>query len=129
MNQEPVIQQDPQAEAPKLLFTLEGFQQEQGFRVFLFAGVAADHSRSAFTVKADLSLARRYGIRLQELPLLCRTVAERGYKDGRRRTFAFTEEDMQQYAQVAAARELALRMRRPPRPVGALARGGATSPS
>jgi hypothetical protein len=128
MNDQTAVQ-PARVEASKLVFMLEGFQQEQQFRVFLFAGVASDHSRTAFTVRADLGLARRYGIRLQELPLLCRSVAERGYESGRKHTFAFTEEEMQQYAQVAAARELALRMRRPPRPVGASPRGSTTPPS
>ena len=61
----------------KMQFTLTGFSQVKEFRVFTFEGVAADRSRSAFTVRTDLALARQYAIRIQELPLLCRAVLER----------------------------------------------------
>ncbi len=32
--------------------------------------------RIRFTVRADLSLSRKYGIRLQELPLMCLGILE-----------------------------------------------------
>ncbi len=55
-------------------FVLSGFTQEMGFRVFRFEGVAADRprTRTVFTVRAERALIRRYGIQIQELPLLCR---------------------------------------------------------
>jgi len=57
-------------------FLLTGFREDLGFRVFAFQGVAADNTRSAFWVRADIALIRRYGIRVQELPLLCRGLLE-----------------------------------------------------
>ena len=57
-------------------FILTGFTQDKEFRVFAFEGIAADRVRTPFTVRADLSLSRTYGIRLQELPLMCRAILE-----------------------------------------------------
>lgn len=73
-------------------YILTGFKPEQGFRRFDFECVAADNSRTPFTVRADLALIRTYGIHVQELPLLCRELLERTDSDAHRLTF--TEEDM-----------------------------------
>jgi hypothetical protein len=102
-------------ENPKMQFILKGFSQVMGFRVFAFEGIAADWTRTPFTVRTDLALTRRYGIRLQELPLLCRAVLERCHEGEQKREFAYTEEDMRLYADCAAAREEAARHRKPPR--------------
>ncbi len=96
-------------------FILRGFSEVTGFRIFAFEGVATDRTRTPFTVRTDLALARRYGIRLQELPLLCRAVLERCHLGGEKRTFSYTEEDMRLYADDAAARAEAARQRKPPR--------------
>lgn len=96
-------------------FVLMGFSESRGFRVFIFEGIAPDRTRSPFTVKTDLALARQYGIRLQELPLLCRAVLERSYSGLEKRAFTYTEDDMRQHAGIAASREEALRKRKPPR--------------
>ena len=93
---------------------LMGFTEAKGFRIFAFDGVATDHSRTLFTVKADLCLARKYGVRLQELPLLCRAVLERA-EEAERRSFTYSEQEMRVHAEVAAARELASKNRKPPR--------------
>ncbi len=58
-------------------FILTGFRQDMGFRVFAFERRETTRSRMEFTVKADLGLIRRYDIRMQELPLLCRSLLER----------------------------------------------------
>jgi hypothetical protein len=58
-------------------FILIGFTQDLGFRVFAFEGMGKDQIRTGFLVKADLALTRRYGIPLQELPLMCRELLER----------------------------------------------------
>ena len=58
-------------------FNLIGFSQDAGFRVFAFEGTAAGRVRTEYTVRADLALIRKYGIRVQELPLLCRRFLER----------------------------------------------------
>jgi hypothetical protein len=97
-------------------FILVGFTQEMESRVFTFEGVTSDWTRSEYTVRIDLALARRYGIRLQELPLLCRELLDR-YGDGEeRRAYSYAEEDMRVYADgCAAARDAAARKRKPTR--------------
>jgi hypothetical protein len=102
-------------ENSKIQFTLRGFSQVVGLRVFAFEGIAADGKRQLFTVSTDLSLTRRYGIRLQDLPLLCRAVLERCHEGGETRAFAYTEEDMRLHADGAAARAEAAKQRKPPR--------------
>jgi hypothetical protein len=99
-------------EKDKVQFTLRGFRQVLGFRVYAFEARAEDQSRIPFTVKADLDLARRYGIRLQELPLLCREILDTCPKDAPQRAFAFTEEAMRLFA---AARDETAKPRKPPR--------------
>ncbi|MBI4876752.1 MAG: hypothetical protein HY822_19115 [Acidobacteria bacterium] len=103
---------------PKRQFVLRGFSQVTGFRVFAFEGVAADRTRALYSVRVDMALTRQYGIRLQELPLLCRDVLDRRDEDGGVRAFTYTEEDMSLHAkECAAAREgAALRKKAPRRP-------------
>lgn len=97
-------------------FILTGFRQDMGFRVFAFERRETVRSRMEFTVKADLGLIRRYDIRVQELPLLCRSLLERTEAAGDTRTLTFTEDDMRACANVrAAARDEAARKRKPPR--------------
>ena len=95
-------------------FVLNGFSEERGFRVFEFHGIAADHvrARKPFTVRADVALARRYGIRLQELPLLCRSVLERGHEG---RDLTYTEADMRLHAEHVVVQEEAAKHSKPPR--------------
>jgi len=103
-------------ENPKVQFVLKGFSEVTGCRVFAFEGVAADRSRTDFTVTTDLALARRYGIRLQELPLLCKAVLERKIEgDAETRKFTYSEADMGQFADSAAARAEAAKNRKPAR--------------
>ena len=97
-------------------FVLTGFTQDVGCRVFAFDGVTGDRSRTAFTVRADLALIRRYGIQIQELPLLCRSVLERRDEACESLSFIFTEEEMQTCAAArAAAKDEAAHRRKPPR--------------
>lgn len=98
---------DGTREKPKMELILKGFSQVMGFRVFSFEGIDSDKVRTTFTVRADLSLTRKYGIRLQELPLLCRSVVERRPDGEDRRAFTYTEADMGVYADSAAAVEAA----------------------
>ena len=79
-------------------FILTGFTQETGFRVFAFEGIGAERTRTEFTVKTDLELIRKYGIRVQELPLLCRRLLEREDAAEQKRTWIFTEQEMRVYA-------------------------------
>jgi hypothetical protein len=72
-------------------FILIGFMQDLGFRVFAFEGIGEDKIRTEFLVKADLNLTRRYGITLQELPLMCRGLLERRNEGEEERMLTFTE--------------------------------------
>jgi hypothetical protein len=96
-------------------FVLTGFKQEREFRVFAFEGIAADRVRIAFTVRADLDLSRRYGIRLQELPLICREVLEQREEGEQMHALTFTEDAMRIHASDRAARASAARSKKPPR--------------
>jgi hypothetical protein len=104
-------------------FILTGFTQVTGFRVFAFEGVAIGQIRTVFTVKADLALSRRYGIAMQELPLLCRSLLDRQEENGpseneavENHTLTFSEEEMRACADKRAAdRATAALKRKPPR--------------
>ncbi len=61
-------------------FTLLGFKQDTVYRVFSFECLADDRTKSAHTIRVDLALSRKHGIRLQELPLLCRSALEQELK-------------------------------------------------
>ncbi|HEX4231714.1 MAG TPA: hypothetical protein VHZ07_23800 [Bryobacteraceae bacterium] len=97
-------------------FSLIGFSQDTGFRVFAFQGTAADRTRTEYTVRADLALTRKYGIRVQELPLLCRGLLERAGEGEQKCTATFTEEEMRLHAHnCAASRNAATQKRKSPR--------------
>lgn len=112
----------------KMQFILTGFTQEMGFRVFAFEAVKGDRTRAQYTVRADLSLIRKYGIRVQELPLLCRGLLDNCDEGEGQRALVFSEDDMQIRARdCALARETAKTKRAPRRPpspnIGAAWRG------
>jgi hypothetical protein len=97
-------------------FILTGFTQEREFRVFAFEGINADRVRTPFTVRADLSLSRTYGIRLQELPLMCRAILEGRDEAEVQNALTFTEEAMRLHASnCIAARALAAQKKKAPR--------------
>lgn len=96
-------------------YTLTGFIHDQGFRVFAFEGIGVDRVRTQYRVRADLALIRRYNIRMQELPLLCRGILERRDEEGEQRAFTYTEADMSVYAGACASRDAAAQKRKAPR--------------
>jgi hypothetical protein len=97
-------------------FILTGFTQEREFRVFAFEGIAADRVRTPFTVRADLALSRTYGIRLQELPLMCRAILEHREEGEEQNALTFTEDAMRLHASnCVAARALAAQKKKAPR--------------
>lgn len=102
-------------------YVLTGFTQVGGFRVFAFQGIGADQTRTAFTVQAELSLIRLYGILVQELPLLCRALLEQTGELKAERSLTYSEDEMRRHADVrtadkeAAQRKKSLR-KIPPRP-------------
>jgi len=76
-------------------YVLTGFTNDMGFRVFAFDVVGDDRVRTEYQVRADLTLVRKHGIKLQELPLLCRDVLEeRILGSHRQHTFTYTEAEM-----------------------------------
>jgi hypothetical protein len=94
-------------------FTLTGFSQEAGSRVFAYEGVGEDRVRVKFTVSADLTLCRKYGIRLQELPLICLEILERSRAmDDANRNLVFTEEAMTRHAEEIVAERDAMALKR-----------------
>lgn len=101
-------------------FVLAGFTHDREFRVFAFERIREDHVRTQWTVRADLALVRRYGIHIQELPLLCRSLLDRIQDGDEMRTLTFTEEEMRACAnQRSLAREEAAKKKKPPhRPSG-----------
>jgi len=97
----------------KMQFSFIGFSQVTGFRVFAFEGTAADRTRTEYKVKADLALVRRYGIQIQDLPLLCRGLLERNDDLNQQCTMTFTEEEMRLHARTCAeARNAAIHKRK-----------------
>ena len=59
--------------------------------------------RDMRSVRADLALSRKYGIRMQELPLLCRVLLERRTTEDDTRSFTFMEQEMSICAKESAA--------------------------
>ena len=97
-------------------YILTGFTQDMGFRVFAFERTGLDKVRTNCTVRADLALIRRYGIQIQELPLLCRGLLDRRDEGNPALTLIFTEDEMRAWAtERATVREVAANKRRPPR--------------
>ena len=97
-------------------YILTGFTHDVGFRVFAFEAIGEDHVRTAYSVRADLALVRKYGIRVQELPLLCRAVLEQRDGSDDARAFTYTEAAMCLRANVSAAEAAAQKTRAPRRP-------------
>ncbi len=108
-------------------YLLTGFIQNTGVRVFAFECVAADRVRTAYSVKADLALARKHGIQMQELPLLCRGVLERRGEGDEQRAFTFTEGDMTLHADLVRAARDSQKKKGPRRPFAAAAPASAPS--
>jgi hypothetical protein len=97
-------------------FILTGFTQDIGFRVFAFERMGLDRVRTKVVVRADLALIRRYGIQVQELPLLCRNLLERNDSGTEPQTLIFSEDEMSLHAKgCKAAKESAAQRRKPAR--------------
>ena len=99
----------------KMQFMITGFRDSDGIRIFRFEGVAPDRTRTSWTVSIDLALSRRYGIQLQELPLLCRGVLDRSNESLETPHTTYSEADMNQHKEFAATRLKAIKSRKPPR--------------
>ena len=84
-------------------FVLTGFTPDTGFRIFKFEGISDDRSRIEFTVRTDLALTRKYGIQMQDLPLLCRGLLDRLDENEPGRHFVFSEDEMRGRAEQRVA--------------------------
>jgi hypothetical protein len=75
-------------------FLLTGFRSEHSLRIYTFHRVEADRTRTVFTVSADLAIAAKYSIRVQDLPLLCRGVLDGSDAANPPRSALLSEQDM-----------------------------------
>ncbi len=96
----------------KLTYVLTGFSHHLGYRVFAFETIA-DRVRTAYLVRADLALARKHCVPIQELPLLCRTLLEHRSEGDSKRAYTFGETEMREYENLCAARRAEAQKRRP----------------
>jgi hypothetical protein len=96
-------------------FILRGFSQTRGIRIYTFEGTGNER-RADYTVEVDLALIPRYGIRIQDLPLLCRELLQQRVKPDEISSVTFTEQHMRSLAERRATeREEAEQRKKPPR--------------
>ena len=106
-------------EEAKLQFLLTGFTQNAGIRVYTFDG-RVEARKVGFTVEVDLSLIPGYGIRIQDLPLLCRELLQQRTQPDDVKAHIFTEQRMRSHAErITLAREDADRKKKSRRVEGA----------
>ena len=100
-------------EPGKAQFFLTGFTQAAAIRIYAFQG-RVDASRMDYTVEVDLALIPGYGIRIQELPLLCRELLQQQTQPDEKSAVVFTEQRMRNHAEkLAAARREAEHKKQP----------------
>ena len=103
----------PKQEGGKAQFFLTGFTQAAGIRIYAFQG-RVDASRTDYTVEVDLALIPGYGIRIQDLPLLCRELLQQQAQPDEITAVVFTEQRMRSHAEkLAAARHEAEHKKQP----------------
>lgn len=96
-------------------FFLAGFTQAAGIRIYAFEG-RVDARRIDYTVEVDLALIPGYGIRIQDLPLLCRELLQQRTEPDEISAHIFTEQRMRSHAEkLATARVEAEHKRKQPR--------------
>jgi hypothetical protein len=88
-------------EAAKAQFLLTGFTQAAGIRTYTFEG-RIDTGRIDYTVEVDLALIPGYGIRIQDLPLLCRELLQQRAQPDEISSVVFTEQRMRSHAEKLA---------------------------
>ncbi len=115
---------------PKVQFILTGFKQDAEVRVFVFEDTGREKSGILYTVRADLAVARRYGIPTQELPLLCRGLLERLGRCDEHQAVNYTEDEMSLHATNCknARREALLKKKSKFRPPSVINRIGWRAP-
>ena len=102
-------------EKAKPQFLLTGFTQSAGIRIYAFES-RVDARRMDYTVEVNLALIPGYGIRIQDLPLLCRELLQERAQLDEKCTVVFTEQRMRSHAEkLAVAREEAEQRKKQPR--------------
>jgi hypothetical protein len=97
-------------------FLLTGFTQTAGIRVYAFEG-RVDARRIDYTVEVNLALIPGFGIRIQDLPLLCRGLLQQRAERDETSAFVLTEQNMRTHAEeLARARSDAEHRKKQPRP-------------
>ena len=89
-------------------FKLLGFSQSDSVRRFVFHRVLGNGTPSTeYIVVADVALARKFHIRLQELPSLCSRLLEAGPEGSPSATILLTDEELSIHAasNLAAAQQ------------------------
>jgi hypothetical protein len=105
----------PAQPAAKRQFFLTGFTQAAAIRIYAFDG-RIDARRTPYTVEVDLALISAFGIRIQDLPLLCRELLQERAPLDEICAVVFTEQRMRSYAEkLALAREEAEHRRKQPK--------------
>lgn len=106
----------PAPDKAAMEFLMTGYKQQGGVRRYTFKGTTPETTSLEFAVETEIALLPRYGIGIQELPLMCRRLLE---KDGPRdagTVLVFTEELMREHAEhIASVRRAALDKRKPHR--------------
>ncbi len=101
--------------AAKTQFLLTGFTQAAGIRIYAFEGRIGAR-RIDYTVEVDLALIPGYGIRIQDLPLLCRELLQQQAQLDEISSVVFTEQRMRSHKEkLAVGREEAEHRKKQPR--------------
>ncbi|HUI78301.1 MAG TPA: hypothetical protein VLY24_10300 [Bryobacteraceae bacterium] len=110
-----MMELSPEQKRDGLQFILTGFTQTAGIRMYAFEG-RVEARRIDYTVEVDLTLIPGYGIRIQDLPLLCRELLQQRAQPDEISAFVFTEQQMRSHAEkLSLARENAEHRRKQPR--------------
>ena len=79
---------------PAMHYTLLGFTQQGSIRRFSFQRVSGPNERVRFDVSADLTLARKWNISVQQLPALCTALLQTEAAIGPAAGLSLTEADL-----------------------------------
>jgi hypothetical protein len=99
-------------EEAKFQFLLTGFTQNAGIRKYSFDG-RVETRKVGYTVDVELALLPVYGIRIQDLPLMCRELLQQRPQPDEVTAHVFTEQRMRSHAEkITLAREEAERKKK-----------------
>jgi hypothetical protein len=93
-------------------FSMTGFREERLVRRYTFKVASSNRTFRHFAVDMDVTLLRKYGIPLQEIPLLCRRMLEKAELPEDKQVLTFSEELMREHHDNCAAVERLARDRR-----------------